>query len=101
MIPIVLSVLIIFLVAVLSFILCIIGFLSYRKSKDIRLLSVTSSFGVFCIKNLFTAISLYFNIVPHGTLELYESLLDLVALMLLIIPVFKKNKSMDNNNLLK
>ena len=89
------SVIIIFLVALLSFILFIIGFLSYRKSKDIRLLSVTAAFGIFFIKNLFTATSLYFNLVPHGTLELYESLLDLVALILLIIPVFKKNKPLD------
>ena len=84
------SVVIILIVSLISLILFIVGFLSYRKSRDIRLLSVTAAFGVFFVKNLFTAISLYYNIVPHGDLELYESCLDLVALVLLLIPVFKK-----------
>ena len=96
MIPIIYSVIIIFVVALLSFILFVIGFLSYRKSKDIRLLSITSAFGIFFIKNLMTSFSLYFEIIPHGDLELYESIFDLVALALLLLPVFKKASSNKN-----
>lgn len=90
MIPIIFSVIIIFIVSLISFILFIIGVLAYKKSNDIRLLSVTLAFFIFFIKNLFKSISLFYNIIPHGDLELYGSCLDLIALVLLLIPVFKK-----------
>ena len=84
---------IILLVSFLSLCLFIIGLLSYRKKKDIRLLSITLAFGTFFIKNLITAISYQFNLIPHGDLELFDASFDLVAMLLLVIPVFKKQDS--------
>ena len=83
---------IILLVSLLSFILFIIGILSYRKKKDIRLLSITLAFGVFCIKNFITAISYQFNIIHHGDLELFGAIFDLIAMLLLVIPIFTKKR---------
>lgn len=81
----------IFLVAIISFFLFIIGFLSWRRKKDLRLLSVSLAFFTFFVKNVVTSISYQFNIIHHGDLELFGALFDLVAMTLLLIPIFKKN----------
>ena len=84
---------IIFLVSLISLILFVIGILSYRKKKDIRLLSITLAFGVFFLKNLITAVSYQFNLIHHGDLELFDVFFDLVAMILLLIPILKKKNS--------
>ena len=87
----------IFLVAIISFFLFTIGFLSYRRKKDLRLLSVSLAFFTFFVKNLVTSVSYQFNIIHHGDLELFGALFDLVAMTLLLIPIFKKNTSKKEN----
>lgn len=82
---------IIIFVGLLSLNLFIIGILSYKRTKDIRLLSISLAFGVFFLKNLITAISLQTGYIPHGDLELVGALFDLLAMMLLLLPIFKKN----------
>ena len=78
-------------VALLSLILFFIGILSYRKKNDIRLLSITLAFGIFFMKNLLTAVVFHFDAAGHGDLELFNALSDLLAMIFLLIPVFKKN----------
>ena len=90
MIDIFYCVIIIYFVAFIAVILFFIGVLSFRKSKDIRLLSVTIAFGIFFIKNLILAFCLYFNIIQHGDLELFDSCCDLLALIFLFLPLLKK-----------
>ena len=83
---------IILLVSFLSFILFVIGLLSYRKKRDVRLLSITLAFGVFFVKNFITAISYQYDLIQHGNLELFDAIFDLVAMILLVIPVFTKKR---------
>ncbi len=92
---------IILLVSLISLCLFIIGILSYRKKRDIRLLSITLAFGTFFIKNLITGLGYQFNFIPHGDLELFDASFDLVAMFLLLIPIFKKsnNKSESLNKI--
>ena len=71
----------------------VIGFFKYKKTENIRLLSVTAAFGVFFLNNLISSISLYFNIITHGDLELFGAICDLIALVLLLLPVIKKQNS--------
>ena len=85
-------VILISIVAVISLTLFIIGILGYKRVRDIRLLSVTLAFGVFFIKNILTAMSLLFNIINHGELELFGAIFDFIAMSLLLIPVLKKKK---------
>lgn len=80
----------ILLVAIISFFLFTIGILSYRRKKDIRLLSVSLAFFTFFVKNLVTSIAYQFNIIHHGDLELFGAIFDLIAMILLLIPIFKK-----------
>lgn len=84
---------IIFLVSVISFFLFVIGVMSYRKKRDLRLLSVTAAFGVFFLKNFIGAFGLYFAFIPHGEFELFDSFFDLVAMILLFIPILKKTNN--------
>ena len=74
-------------VSLISLCLFVIGILSYRKTGDL-------AFGTFFVKNLITAIGYQFSLIPHGDLELFDASFDLIAMFLLLIPIFKK----PNNN---
>ena len=87
----------IFLVAIISFFLFTIGFMSYRRKNDLRLLSVSLAFFTFFVKNMVTSIAYQFNIIQHGDLELFGALMDLIAMTLLLIPIFKKNTNKKEN----
>ena len=78
-------------VAVLAFILSLIGIMSFLNSRDRRILFVASAFGIFFIKNSLVFISLLYDIFPHTNLESIEALFDLVTLILLLVPVLKKD----------
>ena len=84
-------VLLILSVAILSLILSIIGFASYYTTRDQRMVFVASAFGIFFIKNFLISVSLVTEIIHHGTLESVGALFDLVTLILLLVPVIKKD----------
>ena len=81
------------IVSVISLLLTIVGLLSYNKVRDSRILFVTLAFGAFFLKNFLIALSLAYNLIAHGDLELIGSLFDLVTIILLFIPIFKKPKN--------
>ena len=84
-------IILILVVAILASILSLIGFSSYLKSRDKRVIFVASAFAIFFIKNFLVFISLLYDIFPHGNLEFIEALFDLVTLILFIVPVLKKD----------
>ena len=95
--PIIIAI-IILIVALISFSLSVIGFLSYQKKNDIRLLSVSLAFFIFFIKNIITSVSYEFGFIQHGDLELFGALFDLLAMVLLLIPIFFKTNNTKLNS---
>lgn len=83
---------IIFIVALLAFFLMTLGILSYKTIKDKRMIYVSLAFATFFLKNTFIALSLLFDVVPHGTLEFLGALFDLLTMIFLVLPIFAKTK---------
>jgi len=73
-------------VAVVSLALTVLAFLAWRRTGNRKLLLVTLAFGLFFVKGVLTAVSLFYEIIGHETLELVDSGFDLVILVLLISP---------------
>ena len=83
---------IIFIVALLAFFLMTLGILSYKTIKDKRRNYVYFAFATYFLKNTFIALSLLFDVVPHGTLEFLGALFDLLTMIFLVLPIIAKTK---------
>lgn len=77
-------------VGVVSLFLAAMGLRAWRRASDARLLFVTSAFGLFGVKNLFVAWSLWAEAVRHESLELVGAGFDLVVVLLLAAPFVRR-----------
>ncbi|MFW9929274.1 MAG: hypothetical protein ACFFD1_07775 [Candidatus Thorarchaeota archaeon] len=82
---------IILLISLLSLVLFIFGISAFKTTRDKRLLFVAAAFFIFFLKNLIVFLSLFFGWIGHEDLEFVDSLFDLITIILLVIPVFKKD----------
>lgn len=78
-------------VAALATAFSILAYASYRKRRTRGLPWVAAAFGVFALKNIFSAFNVATHVVPHDAIELGLSLFDLAIMFLLFIPlVFRR-----------
>lgn len=77
---------IILAVGVLATALAAIAWAAHRRTKDVRLLWVGAAFVVFAAKEVVTGYAIVTESIAHESLELVNSLLDLVVLVLLVVP---------------
>lgn len=84
------SIAILAIVASISAALTIIAAFAYRRRHNRILLFLIFAFIVFTVKNVFAAVSLSLEWIPHEHLEVYEGLFDLVTVALLIAPYFSR-----------
>lgn len=77
-------------VGVVSLFLAAMGLRAWRRADDVRLLFVTSAFGLFGAKNLLVAWSLWAEVIAHETLELVGAGFDLAVVLLLAAPFVRR-----------
>jgi hypothetical protein len=70
-------------VTVFSLALFVIGFLSYRRTGNPKLLAVSTAFLLYFIKGVVMALGLYFPNIVGVTTELPSILLDVLILLTL------------------
>lgn len=77
---------IISLVAAVSLVLTVLAFAAWRRTGNRKLGFVTAAFFLFFSKSLLTAYSVETDFIVHEHLELTDSLLDLLVVLLLLAP---------------
>ena len=70
--------------------LLIVSLLSYRKSKNLKLLFVSSAFLVFLIKGIILSLSLFYEEIAVINSCAYMGLFDLIILILLFVATLKR-----------
>jgi hypothetical protein len=76
------------LVALLTAVMAYVGFRSFQKTKNARLVFVVVAFIAFALKSLFVAYNVSGHAVPHDSIEFVSALFDLLIVVLLFIPFF-------------
>lgn len=81
------------LVMVLAMVLAVIALRASRMRNAPTLRWVGAAFGVFALKNAFSAFNVWTHAVPHDAIELVLSLFDLMLLALLFAPLVLRRRS--------
>lgn len=76
------------LATVLSLVLLIVAALSYRRSREVRILLVTVAFGFFFAKNLVLSFLVFQS--ELGNLLLYASAFDSLVLLSFYLALFRR-----------
>ena len=74
------------IVALISAVLTFITFLGYWRSRDRRILFISTAFAVHFVKSTIVAFSLQFSLMEHEAVEVVEAVFDLTMVSLLFIP---------------
>lgn len=74
------------LVAVLAGAMAYLGFRSFRKTRNPRLVFVAVAFLVFAIKSVFVGANVQTHLVPHDSIEFVSALFDVIIVVLLFLP---------------
>lgn len=80
------------LVAFLAALFAGLALAARRKRPNPALTYVAAAFGVFALKNLFSAVNVTTHVVPHDGIELILSLCDLVIMVLLFTPFVRRKR---------
>lgn len=73
-------------VAAIAGLMAALGFKSFRKTRNPRLLFVVTAFGVFSLKSVFVAYNVNSHVVPHDGIEFVSAIFDLLIVVLLFLP---------------
>lgn len=76
------------LVAVMTATMAYLGWRSYQKTRNPRLVFVIVAFVTFVLKSLFVAYNVKVHAVPHDSIEFVSALFDVLIAVLLFIPFF-------------
>jgi len=68
----------------------IVSLLSYRKSKNVKLLFVSSAFIIFFIKGVIQSLSLFCQEIAMLDSNVYMKSLDLIILIFLFVATLKR-----------
>lgn len=74
------------IVALLASVMAYLGFRSFSKTRNHRLVFVAVAFLVFAIKSIFIGANVRTHLVPHDTIEFVGALFDLVIVVLIFLP---------------
>lgn len=75
-------------VALMTAVMAYLGWRSFRKTKNPRLVFVVVAFVAFALKSLFVAYNVRWHAVPHDSIELVSAVFDVLIALLLFIPFF-------------
>lgn len=75
------------LAGLLSLVLASLAIGAWRRTGNRKLAFVAGAFGMFTVKSMVTAYSLWTGFIGHEDLELLGALLDVVIVVLLIAPL--------------
>lgn len=75
-------------VALMTAVMAYLGWRSYAKTRNPRLVFVSVAFVVFVLKSLFVAYNVKWHAVPHDSIELVSAIFDVLVAVLLFIPFF-------------
>ena len=75
-------------ITVLSLVLCVISYLSYRRKGVQKLLQITMAFGLFFVHGVVLSLALFVSEVAED-LHLYIAILDTGILMILYLAVVR------------
>ncbi|MDX1611845.1 MAG: hypothetical protein R3185_05710 [Candidatus Thermoplasmatota archaeon] len=78
------------IVAVLSAVMAYLGYRSYQRTRNSKLVFIVVAFLVFILKSAFVAYNVTAHVVPHDTIEFVSAVFDLAIVFLLFIPFFLK-----------
>lgn len=81
------------LVMLLAIVLAVMALRAARMRSTPTLRWVAAAFGVFALKNAFSAFNVWTHAVQHDAIELVLSILDLVLLVLLFAPLVLRRRS--------
>lgn len=81
------------LVALLALVLAGLAVKSLRRRGNPALRFVAAAFGVFAVKNAFSAYNVITHVVPHDAIELVLSVFDLMLLILLFMPLALRKRA--------
>ncbi|HVM45632.1 MAG TPA: hypothetical protein VM582_06825 [Candidatus Thermoplasmatota archaeon] len=81
------------LVALLAFVLAGLAARAAHRRSNRALRMVALAFGVFGVRNLFSAYAVRTHALGHDAIELVLSLFDLVLLLLLFAPLVLRRRS--------
>lgn len=76
------------LVATLTAVMAYLGFRSFQKTGNARLVFVVVAFVAFALKSLFVAYNVTWHAVPHDSIEFVSALFDVLIVVVLFIPFF-------------
>lgn len=74
------------IVALLASVMAYLGFRSYAKTRNPRLVFVAVAFLVFAVKSVFVGANVQTHIVQHDAIEFVSALFDVVIVVLLFLP---------------
>lgn len=80
------------LVALLAALFAALALGALRRRGNRALAWVAAAFGVFAVKNVFSAVNVGTHVVEHDLIELVLSLFDLVILLLLFTPLVLRKR---------
>lgn len=80
-------------VALLAITFTVLAYRAWHRRRNPALRAVALAFGLFAIKNVFSAINVIYHIVPHDGIELVLSLFDLALLLVLFLPFVRRRRS--------
>lgn len=75
-------------VALLAAIMAFLGYRSFQKTRNPRLVFVVVAFLAFVIKSLFVGYNVTSHVVRHDAIEFVSALFDVLIVVLLFIPFF-------------
>ncbi len=75
-------------VALLAWIMAVLGFRSFQKTRNPRLVFVVIAFVTFTVKSLFVSYNVISHVVPHDAIEFISALFDLLIIVTLFLPFF-------------
>lgn len=75
-------------VALLAGTMAMLGFRSFQKTRNPRLVFVVIAFVTFTLKSLFVGYNVVTHVIPHDAIEFVSAMFDLLIIFTLFLPFF-------------
>lgn len=76
------------IVALLAATMAVLGFRSFRKTQNPRLVFVVIAFIAFTLKSLFVGYNVLSHAIEHDAIEFISAMFDLLIIFTLFLPFF-------------
>lgn len=75
-------------VALLAGTMALLGFRSFQKTRNPRLVFVVIAFVAFTLKSLFVGYNVFTHVIAHDAIEFVSAMFDLLIIFTLFLPFF-------------